>query len=34
MSYGYTVHMAEPFSAQLVDRVREALRVQGFGVLT
>jgi uncharacterized protein (DUF302 family) len=34
MSYGYTVHLTEPFSAQLVDRVREALRVQGFGVLT
>jgi len=34
MSYGYTVHIAEPFSPQLVERVRTALRGQGFGVLT
>ena len=34
VSYGYTIHLAEPFSSQLVDRVREALRAQGFGVLT
>lgn len=34
MSYGYTIHIPEPFSAPLVDRVRDALRAQGFGVLT
>jgi uncharacterized protein (DUF302 family) len=34
MPYGYTVQIARPFSAQLVDEVREALRSQGFGVLT
>jgi uncharacterized protein (DUF302 family) len=34
MPYGYTIRIAEPFSARLVDEVREALRAQGFGVLT
>lgn len=34
MPYGYTVHIAEPFTPQLVGRVRTALREQGFGVLT
>ena len=34
MPYGYTVHIAEPFTPQLVGRVRSALREQGFGVLT
>lgn len=34
MPYGYTVHVAEAFTPQLVERVRTALREQGFGVLT
>jgi len=34
MSYGYSVRLQEPFSAQVVDRVRAALGEQGFGVLT
>jgi uncharacterized protein (DUF302 family) len=33
MDYGITVHTSGPF-AQTVDRVRDALRSQGFGVLT
>lgn len=33
MTYGITRRLAEPFSGT-VDRVREALRDQGFGVLT
>jgi uncharacterized protein (DUF302 family) len=34
MSYGFTARLAEPFTTELVDRVRAALREQGFGVLT
>jgi uncharacterized protein (DUF302 family) len=34
MSYGYTTRLPEPFSPALVDRVRDALKAQGFGVLT
>ena len=34
MTYGYTTRLPEPFSPALVDRVREALKAQGFGVLT
>jgi uncharacterized protein (DUF302 family) len=34
MSYAYTTRLAEPFSAAVVDRVRAALKEQGFGVLT
>jgi uncharacterized protein (DUF302 family) len=33
MSYGITVHLPAPF-ASTVDRVRSALKEQGFGVLT
>jgi len=34
MSYAYTTRLAQPFSAAVVDRVRAALKDQGFGVLT
>jgi N-acetylglucosamine malate deacetylase 2 len=34
MSYGYTTRLQAPFSADVVDRVRAALKEQGFGVLT
>lgn len=34
MSYGYTVRLFEPFSTGLVERVRNCLQAQGFGVLT
>jgi LmbE family N-acetylglucosaminyl deacetylase/uncharacterized protein (DUF302 family) len=34
MSYGYTTRMPEPFTPALVQRVRDALKAQGFGVLT
>ena len=34
MSYAYTTRLAEPFSSAVVDRVRAALKEQGFGVLT
>jgi uncharacterized protein (DUF302 family) len=34
MLYGFTARLAEPFTPELVDRVRAALREQGFGVLT
>jgi uncharacterized protein (DUF302 family) len=34
MSYGHTARLAEPFTPVLVDRVRAALKEQGFGVLT
>jgi uncharacterized protein (DUF302 family) len=34
MSYAYTIRLSQPFSAALVDRVRGALKEQGFGVLT
>jgi uncharacterized protein (DUF302 family) len=34
MSYGDTVRVPEGFSPALVDRVRAALKDQGFGVLT
>ena len=34
MSYAFTTRLAEPFSAAVVDRVRAALKEQGFGVLT
>ena len=34
MAYGYTARLPEPYSPALVDRVREALKAQGFGVLT
>jgi uncharacterized protein (DUF302 family) len=34
MSYAYTTRLTEPFSAAVVDRVRGALKEQGFGVLT
>jgi uncharacterized protein (DUF302 family) len=33
MDYGITIHVARPF-AEAVPRVRDALRAQGFGVLT
>jgi uncharacterized protein (DUF302 family) len=33
MDYGVTVHISAPF-AEVVARVREALKAQGFGVLT
>lgn len=34
MGYGYTVTVPEPFAPAIVQRVREALGEQGFGVLT
>ena len=34
MSYAYTTRVPEPFSVAVVDRVRAALKDQGFGVLT
>lgn len=34
MSYAYTTRLPQPFSAAVVDRVRDALKDQGFGVLT
>lgn len=34
MSYGYMARLAEPFTSELVQRVRDALAAQGFGVLT
>jgi uncharacterized protein (DUF302 family) len=34
MSYGYAVRLNAPFSPDVVDRVRAALKEQGFGVLT
>jgi uncharacterized protein (DUF302 family) len=34
MGYGFTVRLPEPFTPEVVDRVRAALREQGFGVLT
>lgn len=34
MGYGYTVTVPEPFAPAVVQRVREALSEQGFGVLT
>jgi uncharacterized protein (DUF302 family) len=34
MSYGYAARLAEPFTPALVQRVRDALQAQGFGVLT
>ncbi|MEV4708527.1 PIG-L family deacetylase [Actinoplanes sp. NPDC049316] len=34
MSYAYTARLPQPFSAAVVDRVRAALKDQGFGVLT
>jgi uncharacterized protein (DUF302 family) len=33
MDYGITIHISAPF-AEAVARVREALKAQGFGVLT
>jgi len=33
MSYGFTARLA-PLTPELADRVRAALREQGFGVLT
>jgi uncharacterized protein (DUF302 family) len=32
--YGYTTRLAEPFTPAVVDRVKAALKDQGFGVLT
>jgi uncharacterized protein (DUF302 family) len=32
--YGYTTRLPEPFTTAAVDRVRAALKEQGFGVLT
>jgi uncharacterized protein (DUF302 family) len=32
--YGYTTRLNEPFTPSVVDRVRSALKDQGFGVLT
>jgi uncharacterized protein (DUF302 family) len=32
--YGYAVRLSEPFSPVVVERVRAALKDQGFGVLT
>jgi uncharacterized protein (DUF302 family) len=34
MDYGYTVRVLEPFSHDLVERVRAALGGQGFGVVS
>jgi uncharacterized protein (DUF302 family) len=34
MSYAYTIRLPQSFSAAVVDRVRAALKDQGFGVLT
>ncbi len=34
MSYGFTARLPEPFTPDLVERVRAALKQQGFGVLT
>ncbi|MFY1674385.1 PIG-L family deacetylase [Plantactinospora sp. WMMB334] len=34
MSYAYTTRLPQPFSVAVVDRVRAALKDQGFGVLT
>jgi uncharacterized protein (DUF302 family) len=34
MTYAYTTRLPEPFSPALVERVRHALKAQGFGVLT
>jgi uncharacterized protein (DUF302 family) len=34
MSYGFSTRLAEPFSPDVVARVRSALKEQGFGVLT
>jgi uncharacterized protein (DUF302 family) len=34
MSYGYTTRLPEPVTPALVQRVRDALQAQGFGVLT
>ncbi|HEX6870208.1 MAG TPA: DUF302 domain-containing protein [Micromonosporaceae bacterium] len=34
MSYGLTIRLAEPMTPTVVERVRSALREQGFGVLT
>jgi uncharacterized protein (DUF302 family) len=34
MSYGYTTRLSEPVTPALVQRVRDALQAQGFGVLT
>lgn len=34
MTYGFAVRLGQPFTPALVDRVREALKAQGFGVLT
>lgn len=34
MSYGMTTQLPEPFTPAVVDRVRAALKEQGFGVLT
>jgi hypothetical protein len=34
MSYGLTARIPEPFTPAVVDRVRAALKEQGFGVLT
>lgn len=34
MSYGITVRLGVPFSPEVVERVRGALKEQGFGVLT
>jgi uncharacterized protein (DUF302 family) len=34
MSYGFTIRLQEPFTPELADRVRAALKEQGFGVLT
>jgi len=32
--YGYTTRLAEPFTPAVVERVKAALKDQGFGVLT
>jgi len=34
MTYAYTTRLPQPFSTDVVDRVRAALKDQGFGVLT
>jgi uncharacterized protein (DUF302 family) len=34
MSYAYTTRLPQPLSPAIVDRVRVALKDQGFGVLT
>ncbi len=34
MSYGYSVRLTQPFTAELVQRVRDVLKENGFGILS